>query len=306
MSPWGDFLLTKLLGLSEAQIAPRQQSWSGMTVKYIHWGITLYVSCIAVGYREDLQQITVGYHTALLAVPWACCGSGSVLVASPSATCQIGVQVSETKMPVFWNAGYVLSVYWTFIYFSTLEQETALLCYSPPITGCLLLPGVNIFSAHSFFLPSTVTGEWGTDLGWWQSPCLLSAEWGNDTSFCCHFLPHHVELPLCTEKNQTHHTFSLCRWWVVILQCKILNLIPSWWEKECTSKPRWCIPSTNTSQYTDKQYFKHEFLSEHQEMVFLLWGWPSAGTGCVGRLWTLHHWRYSKAIWSWSWATSSR
>lgn len=172
-------------------------------------------------------------------------------------------------MLVFWNAGYVLSVYWTFIYFLTLQQETALLCYSLPIPGCLLLPGVNIFSTLSFFLPNTVTGERETDLGWWQSPCLLFfAEWGNDASFCCHVLPHRVELPLYAEKKQTHHTFSFCHQWLVILQCKTLNLFPTWWEKECTSKPRWCLPSTNISQYTDKQYFKNEFLSEHQEMFF--------------------------------------
>ena len=39
--------------------------------------------------------------------------------------------------------------------------------------------------------------------------------------------------------------------------------------------------------------------------TFSLWGWWSTGTGCPGRLWSLHPWRYSKAIWTWSWAMRS-
>ena len=31
--------------------------------------------------------------------------------------------------------------------------------------------------------------------------------------------------------------------------------------------------------------------------TFSLWGWQSTGTGC-GRLWSLHPWRYLKAIWT--------
>ena len=42
----------------------------------------------------------------------------------------------------------------------------------------------------------------------------------------------------------------------------------------------------------------------------LLWGWPSTGTGCPERLWSLPpcllFCRYSKATWTWSWATASR
>lgn len=39
---------------------------------------------------------------------------------------------------------------------------------------------------------------------------------------------------------------------------------------------------------------------------FLLWGWLSTDTCCSERLWNIPPWRYSKAIWMWSWATSSR
>ena len=39
--------------------------------------------------------------------------------------------------------------------------------------------------------------------------------------------------------------------------------------------------------------------------TFSLWGGPSTGTGCPGRLWSLHPWRYSKSIWRQSWATGS-
>ena len=36
------------------------------------------------------------------------------------------------------------------------------------------------------------------------------------------------------------------------------------------------------------------------------WGLLQAGTGCPGRLCSLHPGRYSKAVWTWSWATNSR
>lgn len=38
---------------------------------------------------------------------------------------------------------------------------------------------------------------------------------------------------------------------------------------------------------------------------FSLWQWPSPGTGCPVRLWSLHPWRYSKT-WTWSQAASCR
>ena len=40
--------------------------------------------------------------------------------------------------------------------------------------------------------------------------------------------------------------------------------------------------------------------------TFSLLGWPSTGTDCSERLWSLPSWRYSKAIWTWSWATGFR
>lgn len=205
-----------------------------------------------VAYRDDPQQITAGYHTTLPAVPWASHGSQDVLVASPSASCQTGVQVSKAKRAMFWNAGYVLSVCWTFIYFLTLQQETALLSFPlPPITGCLLLPGVNIFSTLSF-LPSTVTGERGTDLRWWQSLCAFTSLQNGEMMLLFFAIFCHVVLNCHSmlRKKQTRRNFPFCHPWVVILQCKSLNLFPSRWEKECTGKPGWCVLSTNKGRYT--------------------------------------------------------
>ena len=34
--------------------------------------------------------------------------------------------------------------------------------------------------------------------------------------------------------------------------------------------------------------------------------WALAGIGYSGRLWSLCPWRYSRAVWTWSWATSCR
>ena len=39
---------------------------------------------------------------------------------------------------------------------------------------------------------------------------------------------------------------------------------------------------------------------------FLLWRSPRTGTSHPGEFWSLHLWRYSKAVWIWSWTTSSR
>lgn len=39
---------------------------------------------------------------------------------------------------------------------------------------------------------------------------------------------------------------------------------------------------------------------------FLLCWWPSTDTGCPGRLWSLHSWRYSKVIWIWAREIGSR
>ena len=39
-----------------------------------------------------------------------------------------------------------------------------------------------------------------------------------------------------------------------------------------------------------------------RKCTFLLWGWPSTGTGCPGRLWSLHSWTHSEATWTQSWA----
>lgn len=42
------------------------------------------------------------------------------------------------------------------------------------------------------------------------------------------------------------------------------------------------------------------------EKMLLLWEWLSSGISCPGKLWSLYPWRYTKAVWAWSWATDSR
>ena len=63
---------------------------------------------------------------------------------------------------------------------------------------------------------------------------------------------------------------------------------------QCQEKRQWAQTKTQ------------EVLPEQQETPFLLWGWLSTGTDCPERLWCLPPWRYSKAVWTWSWATGSK
>lgn len=42
-----------------------------------------------------------------------------------------------------------------------------------------------------------------------------------------------------------------------------------------------------------------------QRNTCLLWGWLNAVTDCPERSRNIHSWRYSKAIWTWSWAVCS-
>lgn len=39
---------------------------------------------------------------------------------------------------------------------------------------------------------------------------------------------------------------------------------------------------------------------------FLLCGWLSTGTGCLGMLWSLHTWQFANTIWTWIWAATSK
>jgi len=53
-----------------------------------------------------------------------------------------------------------------------------------------------------------------------------------------------------------------------------------------------------------KHKLKHQSLHLNKET--LLWGQLSSGTGCPESLCSLHPSRYSKAVWTWSWASSLR
>lgn len=46
-----------------------------------------------------------------------------------------------------------------------------------------------------------------------------------------------------------------------------------------------------------------EAMSTDWNTKFSISTWRNSGTGCPGRLYSLHYWRYWKDIWMWSWAT---
>lgn len=58
----------------------------------------------------------------------------------------------------------------------------------------------------------------------------------------------------------------------------------------------WCPVTRPEAQVSPSEY--------QQTLLFSLWGWLSAGTGCVGTLWSLYTRNYSEAIWTWLWAVS--
>lgn len=64
----------------------------------------------------------------------------------------------------------------------------------------------------------------------------------------------------------------------------------------------WWCPVTRQEAQTETW----EVPYGNQEMLFWLWRWLSTGTRCPEQLWNLPPLRYSKAVWTWSWATGSR
>lgn len=54
------------------------------------------------------------------------------------------------------------------------------------------------------------------------------------------------------------------------------------------------------------QFEAHDLPYEYQEMSFSLWEWLNVGISVTEMLWSLHPYKYSKAIWTWSWAACSR
>jgi len=58
---------------------------------------------------------------------------------------------------------------------------------------------------------------------------------------------------------------------------------------QCQDLGQWAPPETQ------------EVPSERQETFF----YSEGDTGCPGRLWSLRPWRYSEALWAWSWAAGS-
>ena len=64
------------------------------------------------------------------------------------------------------------------------------------------------------------------------------------------------------------------------------------------------VPSGRTE--SDGHKMKHGRVPLNIRKHFFHWGWRSIGTGCPETLWSLHPWRYSKAVWTWSWVTGCR
>lgn len=168
------------LGFSQAKIAPRQHFWSGMTVKYIHWSITLYVSCTINS--SQIEGWSAANHCGL-SHRTAGCPMGIPQQLGPASglpLCQLPDQGASfngkmSSVPKCW-LGFVCLL--DFHLFLNTWARSSFAFLSAPITGWLLLPGVNSFSALSLLLPSPVTGEAGTDLGWWQ-PLSASASMQN-------------------------------------------------------------------------------------------------------------------------------
>ena len=69
------------------------------------------------------------------------------------------------------------------------------------------------------------------------------------------------------------------------------------------------LNSVQGAQWQDQRQWtqlKHSRCHPNVRKHFLLWGWLNTGKGCPERLWSLHPWRDSKGIRTWSWATGSR
>jgi len=75
-----------------------------------------------------------------------------------------------------------------------------------------------------------------------------------------------------------------------------------WREGAETTEPgsfQWCPQAMGMNWNTARTVWT----SGH---TFLLWGWLRTGAGFPERLWSLHPWRYSKAVWTRSGTTGSR
>lgn len=202
-----------------------------MTVKYIHRGITLYVSCTINS--SQIQGQAAANH----------CGPSHSTDGCPTGIPWQPGRASGLPQcqPPNWGAsfkGKKSSVLKCWLHFVCLLDFLLFLNTSARNSFALLFPAHHWLSIiawcehfqYSFFLLAKYSNRGkGNRLTLVAvSLCLrFFAEWGNDASFFCHFLPRRVELPLYAEKKETHRHFPFCHQWIVILQCKSLNLFPS-------------------------------------------------------------------------------
>lgn len=186
-----------------------------MTVKYIHRGITLYVSCTInsswIQGRSAADQY--GLQHSIAAVPRASHGSWDLPGASLSASCQTGAQVSKAKRAVFWNAGYVLSACWTFhLFFNTSVRNSFALLF-PTHRWLSIIAWCEHFQYSCLLVAKCSSRGRENRLTLVAvSLCLhFSAEWGNDDAFF--FFPFFATLcfvaTLCREEMNSSWFFSL-------------------------------------------------------------------------------------------------
>lgn len=91
-------------------------------------------------------------------------------------------------------------------------------------------------------------------------------------------------------------------------RCGIVQLGEGFWgSHHCMEIPagrverRWspAVPSNGT--IGNGTGWEHRRCPLKIKNLFVLWEWPNTGTGSPGIL-SLCPWRYSKAVWTWSWA----
>lgn len=176
-----------------------------MTVKYIHRGITLYVSCTINNGR--VQGRSAANH----------CG-----LSHNTASCPMGIPrqpgcasgLPQCQLPN-WGASFkgkksnVLKCWLRFVclldfhlFLNTSARNSFAFLPPPPHHWLSIIAWCEHFQ-YSFLLAKYSNRGKGNRLTLVAvSLCLhFFAERGNDASFFCHFLPRRVELPLYAEKK---------------------------------------------------------------------------------------------------------
>lgn len=79
--------------------------------------------------------------------------------------------------------------------------------------------------------------------------------------------------------------------------------VNAWWENENKMGPDSPQQYSVTGREEMGTNRNTGNLLQVKKNPFSLWGMSNTGTGCPEWLWSHHLWRYTKAHWTWSWAT---